>query len=343
MPYKWWIIKSLLLLIFTLSGCEQKPSQFNGETMGSTYQITVVDIPNDQSADVLEHDIARLLADAHARLTTYDPKSELNRFNAAPVGEWITLSPILSNALKIAYDNAAITSGAFDPTVAPLVDLWGFGPGKHNDEVPSDADINTAKSLIGYTNIELENSTYRARKLKPLRLDLSGLGHGYGADLVANYLDEKKVRHYLIDVAGEIRSKGHRPNGDKWRVAIEKPIAMQGGIFQGIYLNAMGLATSGDYRNYFEQNGIRYSHTIDPQTGRPITHTLTSVTVLDKSAARADALATALLVLGPKRGQQLADLLNLPVYFIVRDGKTFRGFATNAFKPFMTDSSLRSE
>jgi thiamine biosynthesis lipoprotein len=326
-----------LMLIVALSACEKMPSQFNGETMGSTYQIAVVDIPVNQSADILAYDVALLLADAHARLTTYDPKSELNHFNAAPLGKWITLSPVLYDALQIAYDNAVLSSGAFDPTVAPLVDLWGFGPGSHNDVVPSDVDIFTAKSLVGYTNLQLEKSTHRARKLKPLRLDLSGLGHGYGADLVANYLDEKKVNHYLIDVAGEIRSKGHRSNGDKWRVAIEKPIAMQGEVFQGIYFNAMGLATSGDYRNYFEQNGIRYSHTIDPQTGRPITHTLTSVTVLDKSAARADALATALLVLGPERGLQLADRLNLPVYFIVRDGNSFRGFATKTFKKFMQE------
>ena len=336
LPTRWLTAISFLFgCLFLLTACEQKPVQFSGETMGSTYHITVVDIPDGQQASTLEKDIADLLADAHARLTTYDPASELNQFNNAPVGEWLTLSPVLHEALMLSFETSVLSAGAFDPTVAPLVNLWGFGPGKHTETVPNDADITKAKAAIGYAGLELEAYEKRARKTRAIYLDLSGMGHGYGADLVANYLDSKGVKNYLAEVAGESRTKGQRPGGGAWRLAIETPVAMQGEIFQAVHLDNIGIATSGDYRNYFEKDGVRYSHTIDPRTGRPINHTLASVTVLDESAARADALATALLVLGMEKGKLLADSMAIPAFFIVRDGENFRGIATDTFKPYM--------
>jgi thiamine biosynthesis lipoprotein len=328
-------ISFLFCGVFLLTACEQKPVQFTGETMGSSYHITVVDLPDGQTAVALEKDIAALLSDAHARLTTYDPASELNQFNQAPVGEWLTLSPILHEALMLSFEASVLTAGAFDPTVASLVNLWGFGPGKRTDTVPTDADIAKAQAQIGYAALELEAYEKRARKTRAITLDLSGMGHGYGADLVASYLDNKGVKNYLAEVAGESRTKGQRPGGGSWRLAIETPVAMQGEIFQALYLDNIGIATSGDYRNYFEKDGVRYSHTIDPKTGRPITHNLASVTVLDESAARADALATALLVLGMEKGKLLADSMAIPAFFIVRDGENFRGIATDTFKPYM--------
>lgn len=331
-----WHAALYLLLTMLFVGCEKQPIQFTGKTMGASYHVTVVDLPETKNAKSMGRDIAEILADAHARMTTYESISELGRFNEAPINEWQSVSPLLYSAIKISMDVAKSTNGDFDPTVLPLVILWGFGPGEHHDRVPDDAEIAALKKHIGYRYLELDNAKdLRARKTQPIKIDLSGIGHGYGADLVADYLDKNGVKNYLAEVAGEMRTKGHRADGKFWRIAIEKPVDMQGEVFQGLEPSDMGLATSGDYRNFFMKDGVRYSHTIDPESGRPVKHALASVTVLDKSAARADALATAIMVMGPDKGRSFANKKHVPAYFIVRDGKAFRGFFSDAFKPFM--------
>jgi thiamine biosynthesis lipoprotein len=326
---------SIIFSVLLLSACEKQPYQFTGKTMGSTYHVTVLDIPKGQSAKNIEHDIELILVDAHARMTTYDEKSELNQFNHFSVNEWKAISPLLYRAIKISREICVSSENAFDPTVFPLVKLWGFGPGEHADRVPDDIEIQKSLANVGCQNIQLEDKNLRIKKLRELQVDLSGIGHGYGADLVAEYLDAKGIKNYLAEVAGEIRSKGHNAKGELWRIAIEKPQDISGEVFQGLRISDIGMATSGDYRNYFMQNGVRYSHTIDPATGRSINHSLTSVTVLDPSAAKADALATAILVMGPEKGRVFAEKMKVPAYFIVHENNQFRGFATEQFMPFM--------
>ena len=192
----------------------------------------------------------------------------------------------------------------------------------------------------GYEKLEYRLDPPALRKLHPeLTIDLSALAKGYGVDVLAEYLEEVGVQDYMVEIGGEIRARGTNPDGQVWRIGIEKPEpGGQRSVYEALPLEDLGMATSGDYRNYYELDGERLSHTIDPRTGRPITHKLASVTVLHEECAFADAYATALNVLGPERGYELAVSLKLPALFIVRVDDRFEEKATPAFQALREDS-----
>ena len=230
--------------------------------------------------------------------------------------------------LDLALATSRITQGRFDITVAPLVNLWGFGPRKYQannniDAVPDDAAIQRAMLRVGYQRLVIDLDAQRAKKLADLTIDLSAIAKGYAVDKVTAYLESLGSYRYLVELGGEVRTKGHKPGGGNWIIAIESPLVGKRRAHFSIKLTNAALATSGDYRTFFEVNGKRYSHTIDPITGRPITHSLASVTVVDKTAARADAFATALMVMGPDSGYQFATKNGIAAYFILKQGGHF--------------------
>jgi thiamine biosynthesis lipoprotein len=268
-------------------------------------------------------------------MSTYREDSEISRFNAAGVDQWFAVSPgfytVLSAAMAVGWQS----HGAYDVTVGPLVDLWGFGPpGPVTTPPPEDA-IARVLEQVGQDHLRLDGDGRRLLKRSPVRLDFSSIAKGYGVDRVAQWLGAQGVERYLVEVGGEMRLAGMSSRGDPWRIAIEKPDSGDRSAEQAIRLTDMGVATSGDYRNYFEIDGKRYSHSIDPRTGYPVAHDLVSVTVLHPSCMIADAWATALVVLGYEQAMAVAQEQGLAVYFIRRRGDTFIDSHTPAFEPYL--------
>ena len=240
-----------------------------------------------------------------------------------------------AEVVALALEVSELSRGSFDVTVGPLVNLWGFGPDPARDRVPGDDEIAAALAGIGYGKLRLRAGAEPALwKEAPLYADLSAVAKGYAVDRVAALLEARGVRNYLVDIGGEMRAAGRKQSGALWRVAVQSP-AGGGDLARVLEVTDVAVATSGDYRNYFELAGTRYSHTIDPRSGRPIRHNLASVTVVDSSAARADALATALNVMGVESGAALAEELQLPVLFIVKEDDGFRERPTSAFARYL--------
>jgi thiamine biosynthesis lipoprotein len=265
-------------------------------------------------------------------MSTYIPDSELMIFNAASVNDWRGISLPLENVLRLSQTISKRSDGAFDITVGPLVNLWGFGPGKHEDQVPDQTAIDDARATMGYQKLELEQG--QARKLADIKLDLSAIAKGYGVDWVADLIARKGVNNYMVEIGGEIRVSGVNAKGHSWRIAIEQPSMLEQSVHKAISISNVGMATSGDYRNYFEKDGKRFSHTINPVTGYPIEHTLASVTVIAKTSAEADAWATAINVLGPEKGMEVANREQLAVYMIVKEADGFSDRASAAFATY---------
>jgi thiamine biosynthesis lipoprotein len=246
----------------------------------------------------------------------------------------------LLKVLEVAQETSRLSDGAFDVTVAPLVNLWGFGPGPMRDGIPDQDQIRSALARVGYQRLHLRSEPPGIRKERPdLVVDLSAIAKGYGVDLVAEHLDALGLENYLVEIGGEVWGKGHNARGTPWRIAIEKPSPAQRSVYAVVRLDGRGIATSGDYRNFFEQQGQRFSHTIDPTSGRPVIHDLASVTVLSPTVTRADALATALLVLGPEQGYRLAEQQGLAALFIIREGDGYKEKQTRLFEQFRVPAS----
>lgn len=311
---------------------EDRLTEFIGVTMGTTYSVKITDLPHGIDVDAMHAEINRILKSVNDQMSTYQAGSELSRFNASTSTGWVTLSTdtlaVLDEALRV----SRLCDGAFDVTVGPLVNLWGFGPPARPALPPSDGQIRDALERVGFMNIQTRTSPSAARKNRPdMYIDLSAIAKGYGLDKVAEHLDHCNIGHYLVEIGGELWGRGHNPRGEPWKIAIEKPVVGQKAIHRVVRLQDGVLATSGDYRNYFEKDGQRYSHIIHPRTGKPITHNLASVTIIGQSTMSADALATALMVLGLDAGFRLARRENLAAFFVVKDGTRFVEISTSEF------------
>ena len=325
----------LLASLCLLSACTRKDIDlsFTGQTMGTSYHITVVTDAG-RFPDGVEDAVAQLLARLDQSMSTYKPDSELNTLNRLAIGEELSISIDLWQVLQGVQHIHALTLGAFDPTVGPLVDLWGFGPKDTDDKVPSQLEINTLLPKVDLGQLRLVNDN-RVSKLADIDLDLSAIAKGYAAQQVAALLRAQGFSNFLVEVGGELQLAGHNRKGSPWRIAIEAPSLLQGGVEKVIAVTDVGVATSGDYRNYFEREGVRYSHTIDPRTGKPITHNLASVTVLADTAGVADALATAFMVMGADKSLELAQQRDIPIYLLVKRGDGFQASYSDAFKPYL--------
>lgn len=338
-----WLLHVLLLwiLLTAVAGCsDPEPLRLSGTTMGTGYSVVIPRLPSGVKEQSVHQGIESILQGVNQKMSTYIPESELSRINRSESGDWMVLSPELFDIIRLSHSISEQTDGAFDITVGPLVNLWGFGPdGPKSLDGPSDPEIALAKSLTGYQNLEFSPVEKAIRKKMPgLYIDLSSIAKGYGVDAVADYLDSLGVPDYLVEIGGEIRGKGLSHRGDQWRIAVEKPVPGQRQVQRAITFSDIAIATSGDYRNYYEHEGMRYSHTIDPRNGRPINHTLASVTVLSDRAVRADAWATALMVLGEKEGYRLAEKKGLAAYFLYKEGDDFLPRETTAFSALTTQS-----
>ena len=326
------------LCFFFLSACSEQPRQIKltGATMGTAWNVTaIVEPDSDIEQAHLQQGIEALLEQVNASMSTYRTDSEISRFNAAPVNEWFDVSTdfyiVLSAAMAISWQS----DGAFDVTVGPLVNLWGFGPAGVVPEPPVEQVIIDTLERVGQDNLRVDGEASRIRKLTELYLDFSSIAKGFAVDEIARWLGGEGVENFLVEVGGEMRVAGLSGRGDAWRVAIEQPDSERMDIARAIRLPNVGVATSGDYRNYFEVDGVRYSHSIDPRTGYPVAHELVSVTVVHPSTMMADGWATALTVLGGQRAWEVAQGQGLAVYFIMREGDGFRSRHTDAFAPYL--------
>ncbi len=306
-----------------LTGClfDKEPDvvRLSGETMGTTFNVTAIGEDLDETA--LAASVEETLAAVNAKMSNWDPNSEVSTFSASTSTDPVAVSEEFALVLAAANDVHDKTDGAFDVTLGPLIELWGFGPRKPEDPVPSDADIEAALASIGQKRLlTLDAEAGTLAKSEPgVGINLSAIAKGYGIDAVAETLRDAGIENYLVEIGGDLVSKGENDKAEAWQIGIEKPQAGSQSLQLIVSLDDRGMASSGDYKNYFEQDGLRYSHIIDPTTGRPITHRTTSVTVLAENAMMADAWATAMLALGQEKGMQLAEEHKLAVYFISRD------------------------
>lgn len=336
-------IAFLVVLVFAykfLAPDSAEIHELGGATMGTTYSIKVVDMPDGVSAAQFAEAINDLLTHLdREQMSTYTEDSELSRFNRAELGSAVPLSAELAEVMALALDVSELTDGAFDVTVGPLVNRWGFGPQPRNPLLPDDAEIAQLMTSVGYRHLELDRSAATLTKTADVYVDLSGIAKGYGVDLVAEYFDSLGIASYFIEVGGELRIKGYKPGKQSWVPAIETPVDSAPQVYDIFYAHgeSIAVAGSGDYRNYFEEDGVHYSHEIDPHTGKPATNSLAGVYVIDASAARADAFATAFMVMGAERGFVLAERLDLAVYFITRTAQNdgFEDRYTHRFENYL--------
>jgi thiamine biosynthesis lipoprotein len=240
--------------------------------------------------------------------------------------------------MLIAQEVSALSGGAFDITVGPLVNLWGFGPSVQVfDSVPLQHQIDAAKGLVGFQHLRISPSNQEVRKAQDIYVDLSAIAKGYAVDQLAEYFDEAGVENYFLEIGGELKIKGTKPGKESWIPAIEAPLDTASQVYQIFYSRGdnFAVAGSGDYRNYFERDGVRYSHEIDPRSGRPVTHKLAAAYVIDESAARADALATTYMILGLDDAVSLVEKQGQAVYFIYKDGENFKDYVSDEFSVYL--------
>lgn len=337
-----WMKKIVLLIsapvLIACPGDNQhaRLTTLTGATMGTTYSVKIIDLPAHLERNALQTGIEHLLNTIDAQMSTYDSNSELSRFNATPSTDWMQISMdtllVIDEALRISQ----LTNGAFDVTINPLVDLWGFGPARSHQGPPAEERIREAMAKVGYQHIETRKSPPGVRKKRAaMSIDLSAIAKGFAVDKIAEHLNDAQIKNYLVDIGGELRGRGYNAQGAPWQIAVEQPLAGQRGVQRVIRLTDLAIATSGDYRNFFEQEKRRYSHIIDPTTGRPVTHALVSATVLNPSTMYADGMATALMVLGPKAGVELAKRENLASFFIVKNENGFTEISTPEFDHYV--------
>lgn len=324
------------LLLVAACAPAERPLSYSGQTMGTSYQVTVVAAEDGVPGDLGER-IQAVLDDVDGRMSTYKDDSELNRLNRAPPGEPFRVSPQLMAVLQLSQQVYQLSGGAFDPSVGPLVDLWGFGPSHHPERIPDQAEIDGLRGKSGFHQLILDPEGHTATRQTDISLDLSAVAKGYGADRVAELLRTLGLTRYMVEVGGEMALAGLNARGTPWRIAVERPVVEAREVEQVISVTDAGVATSGDYRNYFEQDGVRYSHTLDPRDGYPVSHNLASVTVVGATSALADALATAYLVMGTAQALAHAEANQVAIMTLSKGGDGFEEAHSPAFTPYLIE------
>jgi thiamine biosynthesis lipoprotein len=286
-----------------------------GDTMGTTWRVR--GFATAPIAARLGADIEPMLDRIVREMSQWEPGADLSRFNALPAGESMRLPEAFAEVLACALEIAADSDGAFDPTLGALVDLWGFGPAPPAREIPLDAEIADALAAAGWRRLAFDTQSRTLTQPGGLKLDLAGIAKGYAVDCVARLLIDAGVHSFLVEIGGELRGAGVKPDAQPWWVEIERPPKVDTAPML-VALHEFSVATSGDYRRTGELNGARIAHTIDPSTGRPLTAPPASVTVLHASCMRADAYASALTIMGPEQGLAWAAERGLMAMFVLR-------------------------
>ena len=327
-----WVFPILLSVLLAGCGEPQRLITISGPTMGTTFQVKIAREDMALDAEVLDRAIHARLDEVNRQMSTYREDSEISRFNRSRSTDWVGVSPDFARVLSIAQKISTWSNGAFDVTVGPLVNLWGFGPNAIPDRVPPPDSIAACKARVGHEKVQVDLSASAIKKESAgVYCDLSAIAKGFGVDRVATYLDSLGINRYFVEIGGELRTKGRNHLGQRWRVGIARP-SEYGRLQKALALDNMSMATSGDYHNYFERDGVRYSHTLDPRTGQPITHGLASVSVVHQSCLYADGLATAINVMGPEKGFAFAEARGLAAFMIVRQGDGFAEKMTSQFE-----------
>jgi len=339
-------IKLVLIVILSISITACFPSNnspkseilLQGRTMGTTYNIKVVATPEQVTNLKLQQKIDEVLKQINQEMSTYIPNSEISLFNKSKSTAQFEISNGFARVLKESIRLGELSEGKLDVTVGPLVNLWGFGPEQRPEKAPNDELLELTRKRIGLKYLHLTGNQL-SKDISDLYVDLSTIAKGYGVDVVAELIEANGLNNYLVEIGGEMRLKGFKHTGELWAIAIEKPILDPSGeqraVHQIIIPKDNAVATSGDYRNYFEADGQRFSHIINPATGKPIDHNLVSVTVIDPSSMTADGLSTMLMVMGAEKGMDFAIKNNLAALFI---SKTEHGFSeqfTVKFKQYL--------
>jgi thiamine biosynthesis lipoprotein len=336
-----WLFCFLLVVPLLACSADPAPVVLRGSTMGTQWSVTYQIAPATPAAGAVQQLLESTLEQVNASMSTYRPDSEISAFNALPVGAFHAMSPAFAEVLATAQRVHRASQGALDPTVGPLVDLWGFGPEPRQDAVPGTSELDAARARVGLDKLLHDESEGLLHKRLDQRLDFSAIAKGYGVDRLAEQLEQLGVRNYLVDIGGELRVLGQHPRGRPWRVAIESPDGASRAPARLLQPAAGAIATSGDYRNFFTLDGQRFSHVIDPETGYPVRHELVSVTVLAETAMLADAWATALLVLGPVRAREAAERERLAVHLIWRgESESEQGWnhwSSPAIQPYLIE------
>lgn len=332
---------ALFLFVFFLfaTACDKSPpvKQLQGNTLGTRYHITLVDIPDTINADKLHLEIERALEYYDLIFSTYKPASEISRFNRQLPGTEFEASEHLYHVVSAAQSLSVISDGAYDITTSPLIEAWGFGKAKYPEKVPGKEEVQTLIEKTGYKKLHtLENG--HLLKSANIEIDLSSIAKGYIVDQISEYLMKVNISSHLVEIGGEIAVSGSNPKGKPWRLGIEKPDEGMRDVVSAVKLSNGGLATSGDYRNFYIMDGKKYSHTINPKTGYPVEHQLGSVTVIMENTMLADAWATTLNVLGPNQGLLLAEEQGIAAFFVeYAQDNSIKTHYTKAMKRYLDD------
>jgi thiamine biosynthesis lipoprotein len=319
-------------LALSAPGCQPGESYlvFQGDTMGTTWTVKVIGLLSKEDAQELESGIQSALDQVDGAMSTYREDSELSRFNAHADLSPFPISDATRAVFAIALEVNQESGGAFDVTVGPLVNAWGFGP-EERAEPPGADTIAALRERVGPNRLALTAQGLIKRQ-PDVYCDLSAVAKGFAVDRAAAAVERTGIVRYMVEVGGEVRARGVNPDGERWQLGIEKPLEGIREIAAVVPLSDMAMATSGDYRNFYELDGKRYSHTIDPRTGYPVDHFLASVTVLHQSCAWADAYATAINVLGPDEGMAFAEAHDLAVLMLVHEGEEFTERQSSAWR-----------
>jgi thiamine biosynthesis lipoprotein len=336
-----WFVVLFLLLV----GCDNQGKTVSrglvleGKTMGTYWRVSLADVDSSQEQSLRKQIQAQLDADDRL-MSTWKNDSALSRFNqfnsTAPYPVSEAMSDIITMALRIGKK----TDSAMDITVGPLVNLWGFGPHKTPEKIPDEAEITATKALTGLHHLQVINASgkqWLQKDLPELSVDLSTIGEGYAADHLARLMEENGISRYLVSVGGTVVARGTNSEGNAWRVAIQKPTDRESVIQALVDINGHAISTSGSYLNYYELDGKRISHIINPQTGSPIDHNLVSVSVIATTAMEADGWDTGLMVLGAEKAKQVAEKEKLAVYLITKEAHGFETWMSPQFKTFLVN------
>ncbi|WP_236191864.1 FAD:protein FMN transferase [Pseudomonas paraglycinae] len=322
----------LVLLGWVLAGCGNGDSleTFGGPTMGSTYSIKYVRHANLPAPQEVRVEVEKILADVDRQMSTYRADTDISRFNALPADRCQIMPAPILELIHVGEQLSQQSEGSYDLTVEPLMNLWGFGPQGREEKVPDAAALAEVRQRVGHQHLRIDGD--RLCKDAAVEVDFNSIAAGYAVDTIATRLEALGIHDYLAEATGELKASGKKLDGSPWRIALEEPRDDQQVAERVINVDGYGLSTSGDYRNYFQQDGRRYSHTFDARTGAPVLHDLASVTVIHPSALMADGLSTLLLILGPERAWDYAEKHDIGAFFVIRADTGFVTRTSHAFE-----------
>lgn len=320
-----WLVKFWmpLLLMGSMAACGSGDGleRFGGPTMGSTYSVKYIRGPSGPDVAHVQPEVEAILAEVDQQMSTYRSDSDIERFNGLPANSCQTMPAGVLALVRVGEQLSIDSDGSYDLTVEPLLDLWGFGPQARVEQVPTPEQLAVVRQRVGYGHLHIDGD--QLCKDAPVEVDFNSIAAGYAVDRISARMQALGIGSFLVEATGELKAVGKKADGSPWRVALEAPRDDERVVEKTIEFDGYGVSTSGDYRNYFEQDGHRYSHTLDALTGAPIDHALASVTVIDHSTLMADGLSTLLLILGPERGWAFAEQHKIAAFFVIRVDKRF--------------------